>query len=102
MFCGKQGIIFNVFSRFCLLILFQNSPLYQYLQDLGHTDFEVCSSVSQKAEQCAAAESEKERTLHAAQKVSTPSSWVFIFSKENNVASQIAKSEDKDKTVTVF
>uniref|UniRef100_A0A8B9M7J9 Uncharacterized protein n=1 Tax=Accipiter nisus TaxID=211598 RepID=A0A8B9M7J9_9AVES len=48
----------------------QNSPLYQYLQDLGHTDFEVCSSVSRKAEQCAAVESQKERTVHAAQKVS--------------------------------
>ncbi|NXP75879.1 VEZA protein, partial [Ramphastos sulfuratus] len=47
---------------------FQNSPLYQYLQDLGHTDFEVCSSVSQKAELCAAAESQKERAVHAAQK----------------------------------
>uniref|UniRef100_A0A8D0KTC7 Uncharacterized protein n=1 Tax=Strix occidentalis caurina TaxID=311401 RepID=A0A8D0KTC7_STROC len=41
----------------------ENSPLYQYLQDLGHTDFEVCSSVSQKAEQCAAAERQKERTV---------------------------------------
>ncbi|NXK68037.1 VEZA protein, partial [Sylvietta virens] len=47
---------------------FQNSPLYQYLQDLGHTDFEVCSSVSQKAEQCAAAESQREQTVCAAQK----------------------------------
>ncbi|NWQ64764.1 VEZA protein, partial [Neopipo cinnamomea] len=47
---------------------FQNSPLYQYLQDLGHTDFEVCSSASQKAEQCAAAEKEKEWTVRAAQK----------------------------------
>ncbi|KFP86464.1 Vezatin, partial [Acanthisitta chloris] len=46
---------------------FQNSPLYQYLQDLGHTDFEVCSSASQKAEQCAAAESQKERSVRAAQ-----------------------------------
>ncbi|KAM6093039.1 vezatin isoform 2-T2 [Theristicus caerulescens] len=49
-------------------VVFENSPLYQYLQDLGHTDFEVCSSVSQKAEQCAAAESQRERTVHAAQK----------------------------------
>ncbi|NXQ27983.1 VEZA protein, partial [Alaudala cheleensis] len=47
---------------------FQNSPLYQYLQDLGHTDFEVCSSVSQKAEQCAAAERQREQTVFAAQK----------------------------------
>ncbi|XP_027588032.1 vezatin isoform X3 [Pipra filicauda] len=49
-------------------VVFENSPLYQYLQDLGHTDFEVCSSASQKAEQCAAAEKEKERTVRAAQK----------------------------------
>ncbi|XP_063111387.1 vezatin isoform X4 [Cavia porcellus] len=30
----------------------QNSPLYQYLQDLGHTDFEICSSLSPKTEKC--------------------------------------------------
>ncbi|GAB0176579.1 vezatin [Grus japonensis] len=56
-----------------------NSPLYQYLQDLGHTDFEVCSSVSQKAEQCAAAESQKERTVHAAQKQGILSKLVEFF-----------------------
>uniref|UniRef100_A0A8C1Y416 Uncharacterized protein n=1 Tax=Cyprinus carpio TaxID=7962 RepID=A0A8C1Y416_CYPCA len=27
-----------------------NSPLFQYLQDLGHTDFEACSPVSQEEE----------------------------------------------------
>ncbi|NWI50241.1 VEZA protein, partial [Calyptomena viridis] len=58
---------------------FQNSPLYQYLQDLGHTDFEVCSSVSQKAEQCAAAESQKERTVRAAQKQGILSKLVEFF-----------------------
>ncbi|KAF1499705.1 Vezatin, partial [Megadyptes antipodes antipodes] len=59
---------------------FQNSPLYQYLQDLGHTDFEVCSSVSRKAEQCAAAaESQKERTVHAAQKQGILSKLVEFF-----------------------
>ncbi|NXW47463.1 VEZA protein, partial [Nyctiprogne leucopyga] len=58
---------------------FQNSPLYQYLQDLGHTDFEVCSSVSQKAEQCAAAESQKERTVHATQKQGILSKLVEFF-----------------------
>uniref|UniRef100_A0A8C8YPA2 Vezatin, adherens junctions transmembrane protein n=1 Tax=Prolemur simus TaxID=1328070 RepID=A0A8C8YPA2_PROSS len=31
-----------------------NSPLYQYLQDLGHTDFEICSSLSPKTEKCMA------------------------------------------------
>ncbi|NXE88363.1 VEZA protein, partial [Menura novaehollandiae] len=58
---------------------FQNSPLYQYLQDLGHTDFEVCSSVSQKAEQCAAAESQRERTVCAAQKQGILSKLVEFF-----------------------
>ncbi|NWX14630.1 VEZA protein, partial [Aegotheles bennettii] len=58
---------------------FQNSPLYQYLQDLGHTDFEVCSSVSQKAEQCAAAESQRERTVHAVQKQGILSKLVEFF-----------------------
>ncbi|KAI2665298.1 Vezatin [Labeo rohita] len=28
----------------------ENSPLFQYLQDLGHTDFEACSPVSQEEE----------------------------------------------------
>ncbi|KAK2544283.1 vezatin isoform X7 [Columba livia] len=60
-------------------VVFENSPLYQYLQDLGHTDFEVCSSVSQKAEQCAAAEIQKERTVHAAQKQSILSKLVEFF-----------------------
>ncbi|XP_074683132.1 vezatin isoform X4 [Strix aluco] len=60
-------------------VVFENSPLYQYLQDLGHTDFEVCSSVSQKAEQCAAAERQKERTVHAAQKQSILSKLVEFF-----------------------
>ncbi|NXP63580.1 VEZA protein, partial [Chloropsis cyanopogon] len=58
---------------------FQNSPLYQYLQDLGHTDFEVCSSVSQKAEQCAAAESQREQTVRAAQKQGILSKLVEFF-----------------------
>uniref|UniRef100_A0A2I3GV59 Uncharacterized protein n=1 Tax=Nomascus leucogenys TaxID=61853 RepID=A0A2I3GV59_NOMLE len=30
---------------------FWNSPLYQYLQDPGHTDFEICS-LSPKTEKC--------------------------------------------------
>lgn len=33
-------------------VVFENSPLYQYLQDLGHTDFEICSSLPPKAENC--------------------------------------------------
>ncbi|KAJ8384359.1 hypothetical protein AAFF_G00206120 [Aldrovandia affinis] len=37
-------------------VVFENSPLFQYLQDLGHTDFEACPTVSQEEEQCAGGE----------------------------------------------
>ncbi|XP_060745566.1 vezatin isoform X2 [Tachysurus vachellii] len=32
-------------------VVFENSPLFQYLQDLGHTDFEACSPISQKQQE---------------------------------------------------
>uniref|UniRef100_A0A3P9QGZ2 Vezatin n=1 Tax=Poecilia reticulata TaxID=8081 RepID=A0A3P9QGZ2_POERE len=31
-------------------VVFENSPLFQYLQDLGHTDFESCPTASQEEE----------------------------------------------------
>ncbi|CAG5927359.1 unnamed protein product [Menidia menidia] len=31
-------------------VVFENSPLFQYLQDLGHTDFEACPTASQEDE----------------------------------------------------
>nr|XP_046185539.1 vezatin-like isoform X5 [Oncorhynchus gorbuscha] len=31
-------------------VVFENSPLFHYLQDLGHTDFETCPTVSQEDE----------------------------------------------------
>ncbi|XP_031796671.1 vezatin isoform X2 [Sarcophilus harrisii] len=43
-------------------VVFENSPLYQYLQDLGQTDFEICSSVSPKAEQCTSEEGQQENS----------------------------------------
>ncbi|XP_009985961.1 PREDICTED: vezatin-like, partial [Tauraco erythrolophus] len=76
---NREWFLTLFFSHTSFLTLFQNSPLYQYLQDLGHTDFEVCSSVSQKAEQCAAAESQRERTVHTAQKQSILSKLVEFF-----------------------
>ncbi|KAI4546667.1 hypothetical protein MG293_003222, partial [Ovis ammon polii] len=45
--------------------LFQNSPLYQYLQDLGHTDFEVCSSLSPKAEKSTVTEGQQKPPARA-------------------------------------
>nr|XP_046234672.1 vezatin isoform X2 [Scatophagus argus] len=32
-------------------VVFENSPLFQYLHDLGHTDFEVCPAASQEEEE---------------------------------------------------
>lgn len=34
----------------CLSFSLQNSPLFQYLHDLGHTDFEACPTASQDDE----------------------------------------------------
>lgn len=33
-----------------LSFFLQNSPLFQYLHDLGHTDFETCPTASQEEE----------------------------------------------------
>nr|XP_057922863.1 vezatin [Doryrhamphus excisus] len=32
-------------------VVFENSPLFQYLHDLGHTDFEACPTASQEEEE---------------------------------------------------
>lgn len=48
-----------------LICLFQNSPLYQYLQDLGHTDFEICSSLSPKPEKCTVTEGQQKPPTRA-------------------------------------
>ncbi|XP_061495526.1 vezatin isoform X2 [Rhineura floridana] len=44
-----------------------NSPLYQYLQDLGHTDFEVCSPLLQKLEECTSEKGQKDMDTVATQ-----------------------------------
>uniref|UniRef100_A0A2D4IMT6 Vezatin n=1 Tax=Micrurus lemniscatus lemniscatus TaxID=129467 RepID=A0A2D4IMT6_MICLE len=41
-------------------VVLENSPLYQYLQDLGHTDFEICSPLLQKSEECTSKEAPKD------------------------------------------
>ncbi|XP_023591490.1 vezatin isoform X2 [Trichechus manatus latirostris] len=46
-------------------VVFENSPLYQYLQDLGHSDFEICSSVSPKTEKCTAREGPQKTPMRA-------------------------------------
>ena len=65
-----------------ILYLFQNSPLYQYLQDLGHTDFEVCSSLSPKAEKSAVTEGQQKPPARALPKVRRRlhSLWLSLLS----------------------
>ncbi|XP_019400606.1 PREDICTED: vezatin isoform X1 [Crocodylus porosus] len=60
-------------------VVFENSPLYQYLQDLGHTDFEVCSAVSQKTEQCTAEEGQQGQTAQTTQKQGNLSKLPELF-----------------------
>ncbi|CAI5785745.1 vezatin isoform X2 [Podarcis lilfordi] len=48
-------------------VVFENSPLYQYLQDVGHTDFEVCSPLVQKPEECTFEEGQKDMDTVAIQ-----------------------------------
>ncbi|XP_073069747.1 vezatin isoform X3 [Manis javanica] len=65
-------------------VVFENSPLYQYLQDLGHTDFEICSSLSPKPEKCTVTEGQQKPPTKALPKQSillkvaeTIKSWIF-------------------------
>uniref|UniRef100_A0A8D2AXS5 Vezatin n=1 Tax=Sciurus vulgaris TaxID=55149 RepID=A0A8D2AXS5_SCIVU len=62
-----------------------NSPLYQYLQDLGHTDFEICSSLSPKTEKCATTEGQQKPPMKVLPKqgillkvAETIKSWIFF------------------------
>ncbi|XP_070611955.1 vezatin isoform X2 [Erythrolamprus reginae] len=48
-------------------VVFENSPLYQYLQDLGHTDFEICSPLLQKSEECISKERQKDMDVSVIQ-----------------------------------
>ncbi|MXQ85982.1 hypothetical protein E5288_WYG010121 [Bos mutus] len=69
----------------------ENSPLYQYLQDLGHTDFEVCSSLSPKAEKSAVTEGQQKPPARALPKqgillkvAETIKSWILAQSNKND------------------
>uniref|UniRef100_A0A2D4IN63 Vezatin n=1 Tax=Micrurus lemniscatus lemniscatus TaxID=129467 RepID=A0A2D4IN63_MICLE len=48
-------------------VVLENSPLYQYLQDLGHTDFEICSPLLQKSEECTSKEAPKDMDVSVIQ-----------------------------------
>ncbi|KAB0405075.1 hypothetical protein E2I00_016559, partial [Balaenoptera physalus] len=68
-----------------------NSPLYQYLQDLGHTDFEVCSSLSPKPEKCTVTEGQQKPPARALPKrgillkvAETIKSWILVQCSKND------------------
>ncbi|XP_008588600.1 PREDICTED: vezatin isoform X3 [Galeopterus variegatus] len=66
-------------------VVFENSPLYQYLQDLGHTDFEICSFLSPKTEKCTTTEGQQRTPTRILPKRSfllkvaqTVKNWIFF------------------------
>ncbi|KAM9760410.1 vezatin isoform 4-T4 [Dama dama] len=72
-------------------VVFENSPLYQYLQDLGHTDFEVCSSLSPKVEKSTVTEGQQKPPARALPKqgillkvAETIKSWILAQSNKND------------------
>ncbi|XP_070456503.1 vezatin isoform X5 [Equus przewalskii] len=72
-------------------VVFENSPLYQYLQDLGHTDFEICSSLSPKPEKCTVTEGQQKPPTRALPKrgillkvAETIQSWIFSQCNRND------------------
>ncbi|XP_070456505.1 vezatin isoform X6 [Equus przewalskii] len=71
--------------------MLSNSPLYQYLQDLGHTDFEICSSLSPKPEKCTVTEGQQKPPTRALPKrgillkvAETIQSWIFSQCNRND------------------
>ncbi|XP_014386246.1 PREDICTED: vezatin isoform X3 [Myotis brandtii] len=81
---GQEAVNFSSRSIGEIRTMLSNSPLYQYLQDLGHTDFEICSSQSPKAEKCTVAEGQQKSPTRALPKrgillkvAETIKSWIF-------------------------
>ncbi|XP_044940764.1 vezatin isoform X3 [Mustela putorius furo] len=74
-------------------VVFENSPLYQYLQDLGHTDFEICSSLSPKLEKGTVTEGQQKPPARALPKqgillkvAETIKSWIFYqYNKKDDL-----------------
>ncbi|XP_063164941.1 vezatin [Candoia aspera] len=79
-------------------VVFENSPLYQYLQDLGHTDFEICSPLLQKSEECTSKEGPKDMDVSVIQEKDILSnlaerlkSWLpfFPYKKKHDMLHQL-------------
>ncbi|KAM8974132.1 vezatin [Pelodytes ibericus] len=74
-------------------VVFENSPLYQYLQDLGHTDFEICPVFSQEEEDCLAGDGHQEQDVHSKAKQSIYSRATEILQNWNPFFSEKKKDE---------
>ncbi|XP_039214060.1 vezatin isoform X3 [Crotalus tigris] len=79
-------------------VVFENSPLYQYLQDLGHTDFEICSPLLQKSEECTSKEGPKDMDVSVIQEkdilsnvVEILKSWLpfSLYKKKHDILHQL-------------
>uniref|UniRef100_A0A8P0TSB8 Vezatin, adherens junctions transmembrane protein n=2 Tax=Canis lupus familiaris TaxID=9615 RepID=A0A8P0TSB8_CANLF len=60
-------------------VVFENSPLYQYLQDLGHTDFEICSPLSPKPEKSTVTEGQQKLPARALPKIALWNEMFLVF-----------------------
>ncbi|XP_043569246.1 vezatin isoform X1 [Chiloscyllium plagiosum] len=63
-------------------LVLENSPLYQYLQDVGHTDFEICPT-SSWAEECSSNEEPNELDIPATPTESVLQKCVNVLHKWN-------------------
>ncbi|XP_062059093.1 vezatin isoform X6 [Lepus europaeus] len=88
---GQEAKHFSSRRTGKITAMLSNSPLYQYLQDLGHTDFEVCSSLSPKKDKCTTDGQQKPTRVPPKQGIllkviETIKNWIFF--------SQHSKTDD--------
>ncbi|XP_040610960.1 vezatin isoform X4 [Mesocricetus auratus] len=88
-----------------------NSPLYRYLQDLGHTDFEICSSLPPKTEKCLPTEGPQKPSTRVLPKqgilfklTETIKSWTFStqFSKKDQLLHKLDTGFRLDSLHTIL
>ncbi|KAL1775047.1 vezatin isoform X1 [Sigmodon hispidus] len=92
-------------------VVFENSPLYQYLQDLGHTDFEICSSLPPKTEKCLPTEGPQKPPTRVLPKqgilfklTEAIKSWIFSsqYSKKDDLLCQLDTGFRLDSLHTIL
>ncbi|XP_062059096.1 vezatin isoform X9 [Lepus europaeus] len=94
---GQEAKHFSSRRTGKITAMLSNSPLYQYLQDLGHTDFEVCSSLSPKKDKCTTDGQQKPTRVPPKQGIllkviETIKNWIF-FSQHSKTDDLLHKLE---------